>query len=102
MSVSISLQAPTDQDIAQRIKRNQIAATKARKAIFKTHRRLDEEALFEATANSIGILCAEFMLDSHEIKGPDLAKAMRDLLNHHIDRAIAAVETISQADEKEG
>ncbi|GAB5434758.1 MAG: hypothetical protein EpisKO_41280 [Epibacterium sp.] len=102
MSVRLSLEAPTNQDKAHKIKRNHIAATKARKAIIHTHRRLDEEALFEATANSIGILCAEFMLDSHEIMGPDLAKAMRDLLNQHIDRAIAAVETISQTDEEEG
>lgn len=102
MSVSISLQDATDQDNSHKVKRNHIAATKAMQAIVRTHRRLAPQDAFEATANSIGMLCAEFMLDSHEIMGPDLAKAMRDLLNHHIDRAIAAVETISKTDEKEG
>lgn len=90
MNPILSEQLPSDPETQQKVRRNHLVATQVMQLMVKRHRKLEPEAAFEAVANTIGIVCAEFTLDAYGIAGPELAKAMRDLINHHMDRAIAA------------
>jgi len=92
MSQIITLQQDESPETAEKVKRNGLVAQQAMQLISKRHRKLDPEQSFEAVANTIGIICAEFVLDAHEIAGAELSSAMRDLINLHIDRALAAVD----------
>jgi hypothetical protein len=92
MNSIITLQEDESLETAEKVKRNHMVSKQAMQLIAKRHRKLEPEQSFEAIANTIGILCAEFVLDAHEIAGAELSSAMRDLINLHINRALAAVD----------
>ena len=96
MNPILELNQVESAETAEKVKRNHMVSKQAMQLIAKRHRKLEPEQSFEAIANTIGILCAEFVLDAHEIAGQKLSSAMRDLINVHIDRALAALEATDE------
>ncbi|UWQ30214.1 hypothetical protein [Leisingera sp. M523] len=97
MNDQVTEQDPSDPEVQARMRRNQKVAAEAKELIIKRHKKQGVETCFENTANTIGVLCSELILDSHALAGEPLANAMRDLLHHHIDRALFAVHASKDA-----
>lgn len=74
------------------IRKNGIIARDAMRLIANRHRKLDPQESFEQIANTVGIVTAEFITASHAVFGIDMAIAMRELINNHMNAAIERLE----------
>jgi hypothetical protein len=89
-------QADTTSDLVRaKIRKNELAAKDAMALIAKRHRKLEPHDAFEQIANTIGILAADLVRDSYGLMGDDLAIAMRDLVDSHMNRQIRKLRSLT-------